>query len=81
MNLFSNEMQITKNSPPAYITHAADDNVVDVDNSIGYFEKLRRNKVGVEMHIYPKGGHGFVFRHPGWMEPLFQWMKSNNWIK
>lgn len=81
MNLFSNEMQVTKNSPPAYLTHAADDNVVDVDNSIAYFEKLRHNKVDVEMHVYPKGGHGFIFRHPGWMEPLLQWMKNNNWIK
>jgi len=76
INQFSNELQISKNSPPAYITHAADDNVVDVDNSIGYFEKLRKNKVEVEMHIYPKGGHGFIFRQPGWMEPLLLWMKN-----
>jgi len=78
---FSNELQVDENTPPAYITQAADDKTVDVDNSIIYFEKLRHNKVDVEMHIYPKGGHGFVFRHPGWMEPLFLWMKANNWIK
>ena len=76
INQFSNELQISKNSPPAYLTHAADDNVVDVDNTIGYFEKLRKNKVEVEMHIYPKGGHGFIFRQPGWMEPLLLWMKN-----
>lgn len=78
---FSNEIQVDETSPPAYITHAADDNVVDVDNSIKYFEALRHNKVPVEMHIYPKGGHGFIFRQAGWMEPLLRWMKSNNWIK
>ena len=81
INLYSNESQLDKNSPPAYITVAADDKVVDVDNSIIYFEKLRHNKVPVEMHIYQKGDHGFVFRHPGWMEPLFEWMESNNWMK
>ncbi|MGN6296170.1 MAG: alpha/beta hydrolase [Ginsengibacter sp.] len=80
INLYSNELQVDKNSPPAYITVAADDKVVDVDNSIIYFEKLRHNKVPAEMHIYQKGDHGFVFRHPGWMEPLFEWMQSNNWI-
>lgn len=80
-DLFSNELQINATSPPAYITHAADDKVVDVDNSIQYFEKLRLENVPVEMHIYPKGGHGFVFGHPGWMEPLFQWMKINKWMK
>jgi acetyl esterase/lipase len=77
---FSNELQADANAPPAYITHAADDNVVDVDNSIRYFETLRHNKVPVEMHIYPKGGHGFIFRQPGWMEPLLLWMKNNKWI-
>ncbi len=81
LDLFSNELQVRANTPPTYLTHAADDKLVDVDNSIIYFEKLRHLKVPVEMHIYPKGDHGFVFRHPGWMEPLFDWMKINQWIK
>lgn len=75
---FSNEMQVDTNTPPAYIAHAADDKLVDVDNSIQYFEQLRHNNVPVEMHIYPKGGHGFIFGHKGWMEPLILWMKDNN---
>jgi acetyl esterase/lipase len=77
---FSNESQVDDNTPPAYITHAADDKLVDVDNSIDYFEKLRHHNVSVEMHIYPKGGHGFIFGHKGWMEPLFKWMKDSKWI-
>ncbi|GAB3509377.1 hypothetical protein GCM10027341_46340 [Spirosoma knui] len=81
IELFSNELQVRANTPPTYLTHAADDKLVDVDNSIVYFEKLRKQKVPVEMHIYPKGDHGFIFRHPGWMEPLFAWMKQNNWLK
>lgn len=81
VDLFSNELQVRANTPPTYLTHAADDKVVDVDNSIMYFEKLRHLKVPVEMHIYPQGDHGFIFRHPGWMEPLFAWMKTNQWIK
>jgi acetyl esterase/lipase len=78
---YSNELQVTSNTPPAYITHAADDKVVDVDNSIFYFENLRHHNVDVEMHIYPKGGHGFIFRQQDWMEPLLLWMKKNNWTK
>ncbi len=80
VELFSNERQVHANTPPTYLTHAADDKLVDVDNSIAYFETLRRQKVPVEMHIYPKGDHGFIFRHPGWMEPLFAWMTVNNWL-
>jgi acetyl esterase/lipase len=78
---YSNELQVTENTPPTYITHAADDNVVDVDNSISYFEALRHKKVPVEMHIYPKGGHGFIFRQPDWIESLLLWMKRANWIQ
>jgi acetyl esterase/lipase len=78
---FSNELHVDENTPPAYITHAGDDNLVDVDNSIVYFEKLRHHKVAVEMLIYPEGGHGFIFRHKGWIEPLLIWMKDSKWIK
>lgn len=81
IDLFSNELQVQPDTPPAYLTHTADDKTVDVDNSIVYFEKLRNHKVPVEMHIYPKGDHGFIFRHPGWMDPLFSWMESNSWLK
>ena len=81
INLFSNEVHVDHNAPPAYITQAADDKVVDVDNSVVYFEKLRHNSVPVEMHIYQKGNHGFVFRHPGWMRPLMEWMVVNGWME
>ncbi|MBU3821408.1 alpha/beta hydrolase [Flavobacteriaceae bacterium XHP0103] len=80
VKLFSNEQQVEENTPPAYLTHTADDTTVDVDNSISYFESLRHHKVDAEMHIYPKGNHGFIFRHQGWMDPLFAWLKRNNWM-
>jgi acetyl esterase/lipase len=79
-DLFSNELQIKANTPITWLTHAADDKVVDVDNSVQYFEQLRKNRVEVEMHIFPKGDHGFIFRQKGWMTPLFDWMERNKII-
>ena len=79
-DLFSNDLQVKANTPITWLTHAADDKVVDVDNSISYFEQLRKNKVEVEMHIFPKGDHGFIFRQKGWMTPLFDWMERNKII-
>ena len=75
-------MQVDANTPPTYITHAGDDKVVDVDNSILFYEQLRHHNVPAEMHIYPKGGHGFVFQPQaeGWMDSLFRWMKNSKWI-
>lgn len=75
INLYSNELQVTADTPPTYLTHAGDDRLVDVDNSIAYYEKLRHMKVPAEMHLFPKGGHGFIFGMPGWTVPLFDWMK------
>jgi len=76
-DLFSNDLHVKANTPITWLTHAADDKVVDVDNSVQYFEQLRKNKVEVEMHIFPKGDHGFIFRQKGWMNPLFDWMERN----
>jgi acetyl esterase/lipase len=75
---FSNELQVSENTPPAYITHAGDDKVVDVDNSIVYYEQLRHHTVPAELHIYPKGNHGFVLSQPTeeWMMPVFKWMEN-----
>lgn len=75
---FSNELQIDASTPPAYITHAGDDKLVDADNSIFYYEALRHHNVPAEMHLFPKGGHGFVlFQKPdNWMPEIYQWMKN-----
>jgi acetyl esterase/lipase len=78
---FSNELQVTSDTPPAYITFATDDKLVDVDNGISYYEALRHHNVDVEMHLYSKGGHGFIFREKSWTEPLFHWMRKNKLMK
>jgi acetyl esterase/lipase len=79
---FSNELQVNENTPPTYLTHAGDDKAVDVDNSIGFYEMLRHHSVPAELHLYPKGGHGFVLsqKPEDWMMPLFKWMKNSKMI-
>jgi acetyl esterase/lipase len=76
MDLFSNEMHVNSNTPPTWLTHTGDDNVVTVENSIRFYQELIRNKVPSEMHLYPKGNHGFILFQPTdeWMQPLFNWM-------
>ncbi|MEA4976265.1 MAG: alpha/beta hydrolase [Paludibacter sp.] len=60
-NLYSNEKQVTKDTPPAFVVLAADDQIVLPDNGINYFKALVENKVYATMHIYPAGGHGWDF--------------------
>jgi acetyl esterase/lipase len=56
---YSNELQVTEDTPPAILIHSDDDKGVPVENSIAYYKALRANKVSSELHIYPYGGHGY----------------------
>jgi acetyl esterase/lipase len=78
VDTYSNELQVTDDTPPTYITHAGDDRLVSVDNSINFYEQLRHHKVAVELHLFPKGGHGFVLGQPteSWTTPIFKWMQT-----
>ena len=82
---WSNELQVTAETPPAFIVHAEDDKTVPVANSIHFYEALLHNKVPAELHIYPGGGHGFGLHNPTtpdqWAERMKNWMDSNGWLK
>lgn len=79
---FSNELRITRNTPPAFLVHSADDKVVPVKNSIVYFEALLRNNLRAEMHIFEKGGHGYGLAineetESAWPDLCLRWLKEN----
>ncbi|MCK0137141.1 alpha/beta hydrolase [Arenibacter sp. S6351L] len=76
---FSNELHIDSETPPTWLTHTGDDTVVPVENSIRFYQELIKNKIPSEMHLYPKGNHGFVLSIPTdeWMQPLFSWMDKS----
>jgi len=56
---FSNELQVTEDTPPAILIHSADDQAVPVENSIAYYNATRKYNFLSEIHIYPYGGHGY----------------------
>ena len=55
---FSCDKQVTENTPPAFLWHTFEDNVVPVANSLSYAQALVDHNVPVSLHIYPKGWHG-----------------------
>lgn len=82
IRLYSNELQVTEQTPPTFLLHAGDDKVVPVDNSLVFYEALHRHGVPAGMHIYPKGDHGFLSTptRDEWMDLCKRWMESNGWI-
>jgi acetyl esterase/lipase len=51
--------RVTADAPPAFLVHAMDDDVCHYTESSHYAEALQRRGVEVEMHLFPRGGHGF----------------------
>ncbi len=58
IELLSNELQVTAQTPPTFLFHTTDDNAVPVENSISFYMALRKAGVPAEMHIYAHGRHG-----------------------
>lgn len=54
----SNERRVTKDTPPTFIFHTAEDKVVPVENSLQYYLALQANRVPSELHVFPEGRHG-----------------------
>lgn len=76
---YSNELQVTAETPRTFLVHAGDDDAVLVQNSLLFYEALLAHKVPAEMHIYPQGGHGFSLavgkgRLQDWTQVCARWM-------
>lgn len=72
-------LQVTAQTPPAFILCSADDPTVDCQNSINYFTALRAKGVQATLHIYPEGRHGwgyldtFPYKYE-WTAELERWL-------
>ena len=77
----SADKMVTRETPPAFLIHTNEDRSVPVENSILFYQALRRAGVPAELHLYDRGPHGFGGRKDlgttsGWTDRLIEWMKS-----
>ena len=61
MDLYSNELQVTSETPPCYLCWATNDNTVKPINSTKYRSALKKAEVDVTAKTFSSGGHGFGF--------------------
>lgn len=80
IDAFSNERQVSAQTPPTFLVHAADDPAVVVANSLRFFEALQSQRVPSELIVFPTGGHGFGLNNPTtpdrWIERCRDWLIS-----
>ncbi len=80
----SPELTITTNTPPSFLVQTQDDGV-RVESSLFYYLALKNAKVPAELHLYPKGGHGYGLRPTElpvtrWPQRAEEWLRSQGWL-
>jgi acetyl esterase/lipase len=77
---YSNELQVTDNTPPTYITHGIDDKVVSVANSLYFAAALKQHHVPVQLFLYEKGAHGYgaynKLAEVQWIDDCIDWIRT-----
>lgn len=82
----SNELQVTKTTPPTFIWHTVEDKSVPVENALLFASALRRAGVPFSLHVYETGSHGLGFGRPGreappWGDQLLYWFKERKFTR
>lgn len=85
VKLLSNELQVTKETPPTFLWHTVEDKSVPVENALLFAAALRRAGVPFSLHIYETGVHGLGFGRPDrpappWGDQLLYWFKERKFI-
>lgn len=86
--LLSNELQVTKNTPPCYLWTTFEDTTVPMENTMLFAGALGKNHVPFDLHVYQKGAHGmglkdkppFANPHP-WVNDCLFWLKQQNFAR
>ncbi|WP_342085172.1 alpha/beta hydrolase [Dyadobacter sp. OTU695] len=76
LDLYSTDGHVTAATPPSFMVHAADDDVIPVKNTLSFFDALLRNDVKAEMHILQSGGHGFALTDSNSKDNWFKFFRS-----
>jgi acetyl esterase/lipase len=85
MEKFSNERQVTPQTPPCFLISTWEDTGVPAENSIYFYLALRKVKVPAELHVFAKGPHGFgLGQHiegtSAWPTLCQNWMKVSGFL-
>jgi acetyl esterase/lipase len=79
----SPHLNVTHDTPPVFLVHAEDDDVVPVENSLLMRAALKVQGVPVETHLFTAGGHGFGLRNTAgipaaaWPDLFLTWARAH----
>lgn len=82
---FSAELHASRQSPPVFLAHAADDPIANVGHSLVMFEALRAHQVPAELHVFETGGHSWGLGQSGtavaaWPRLFAAWARTHGYM-
>lgn len=82
---YSLEKQVNAQTPPCFLIATEEDKTVPPQNSLMFYEALRKAGVSAELHLFEHGPHGFGLRKDlgptsEWPQRAAEWMRSHGWI-
>lgn len=82
---FSNERQVTPETPPVFLVHTTEDTVVPPENSVLFYMALRKAGVPAELHIFQQGRHGLglgpeELPFSEWPQLCQKWLKAMGFL-
>ena len=85
VELLSNELQVTAQTPPTFIWHTAEDSAVPVENALLFASALRKAGVPFALHVYEKGKHGLGLPSagkgaPAWDDACLHWLEGRGFF-
>lgn len=89
VKLLSNELQVTKDTPPCFLWHTWEDKGVKIENALSFASALQAAGVRFDLHVYERGPHGLGLgtrdwqpekRHP-WTRDCEFWLKERGFAK
>ena len=86
IKLYSNELQVTKETPPTFLVHTMTDTAVPFENSLLFLSALRKAGVPFEFHLYEQGPHGFGLAPTNpilatWTDRCADWLTLHGFAK
>jgi acetyl esterase/lipase len=83
-NFFSNEKQVTKDTPPTFLAHALDDKAVPIENSRLFHQACQAKGVPSKLLELPNGGHGLNgYKGPSWeawQKQSLEWLRDQKFV-
>jgi acetyl esterase/lipase len=85
VELLSNELQVTPQTPPCFLWHTADDPAVPVENALLFASALRRARVPFDLHVYQHSPHGLGLpshnpKAPAWDLACLAWLQARGFL-